>query len=275
MVSINLHITNACNYKCKFCFAHFENSKNLLRLPDWKIIIDDLKEHGARKINFVGGEPLLHPDIAEMIRYTSELGIVTTIVTNGSLLTRSIIEKIGSNVDWVGFSIDSFDESTERELGRKYKVVKEHNHIGHILEIVPLLRAKGVKIKINTVITKLTWQEDMIRSIGEIGPERWKVFQVLPIEGENDQYFEKLKITKEEFKRFTEKHSELGPIVENNEDMTGSYVMIDPQGRFFDNETGTLRYSRSILDIGVEEAFNEITFSMDKMIERKGIYDWI
>lgn len=81
-----MFVTNACNYGCKFFFAHFENSKNLLRLPDWKIIIDGTKEHGAQKINFVEGEPLLHPDIVELIKYTSELGIVTTIVTNGSLL---------------------------------------------------------------------------------------------------------------------------------------------------------------------------------------------
>ena len=55
--------------------------------------------------------------------------------------------------------------------------------------------------------------------------------------------------------------------------MTGSYIMIDPLGRFFDNTTGKLLCSKAILEIDLEKAFNEISFSIDKLLERKGIYN--
>lgn len=50
-ITVNLHITNACNYECKFCFAHFYNDVKILRYQDWKKIIDLLYEVGTQKIN--------------------------------------------------------------------------------------------------------------------------------------------------------------------------------------------------------------------------------
>ena len=56
--------------------------------------------------------------------------------------------------------------------------------------------------------------------------------------------------------------------------MTGSYIMIDPSGRFFDNTQGKLVYSQPILEVGIQEAFQETYFSLNKLIEREGIYTW-
>ena len=107
-----------------------------------------------------------------------------------------------------------------------------------------------------------------------IGPDRWKVFQVLPIEGENDAFIGNLLVSDENYNAFIENHLELHPIVESNDAMTGSYVMIDPEGRFFDNTGGKLVYSRPILDVGIEKAFEDVEFSIEKLIDREGIYPW-
>ena len=198
MISVNLHITNACNYQCNFCFAHFNETNNLLRFKDWQTIIKKLKEVNCQKITFVGGEPLLHPDLAKLLAYTKSLGITTSIVTNGSLLTPEFLEANHQNIDWIGFSIDSIYEATEIKLGRtsKRQTGKQtHPHIDHILSLLPLLCRYGTKIKINTVVTALTWQEDMTGFIQTIKPNRWKAFQVLPIKGENDQYIDQLQIS--------------------------------------------------------------------------------
>ena len=61
---------------------------------------------------------------------------------------------------------------------------------------------------------------------------------------------------------------------EDNDDMTGSYAMIDPLGRFFSNTTGRHVYSRPILDVGVAAAFSDITFFQDRFEHRGGQYDW-
>ena len=56
--------------------------------------------------------------------------------------------------------------------------------------------------------------------------------------------------------------------------MTGSYVMVDPAGRFFDNVAGVHRYSRPINEVGVEAALGEVTVDPDKFQFRNGRYNW-
>jgi radical S-adenosyl methionine domain-containing protein 2 len=56
--------------------------------------------------------------------------------------------------------------------------------------------------------------------------------------------------------------------------MTGSYLMVDPAGRFFDNVNGRHTYSRPIIEVGVTEALKDIRFDLGKFYEREGVYDW-
>jgi radical S-adenosyl methionine domain-containing protein 2 len=56
--------------------------------------------------------------------------------------------------------------------------------------------------------------------------------------------------------------------------MRGSYAMVDPAGRFFDNATGGYRYSAPILDVGIEAAWREIVFDATVFEARHGRYDW-
>ena len=275
LISVNLHITPACNYGCKFCFAHFASSKNLLRFNDWSKIIQLLKDHGTQKITFVGGEPLLHPDISQLLSFSHDLGLTTTIVTNGSLITSQFLLDNHPFIDWIGFSIDASSNSIERSLGRTTKTKNlTHDHIDHILSLLPDLNKYGIYIKVNSVITSLNFRDDMHNLITKINPKRWKVFQMLPIEGENDEFSSQLKITTDQFNLFLDHHKDLQPIAESNNSMTGSYVMINPSGRFFDNTTGHLYQSRPILKVGLVPAFQDISFSFSKLLSRGGLYQW-
>ena len=117
---------------------------------------------------------------------------------------------------------------------------------------------------------------DLVRAVQ---PDRWKVFRVLPIAGQNDGRVEPLLITGDQFREFIARHAHLAdegipPVPEDNEDMTGSYVMIDPMGRFFDNVDGRFVYSRPILEYGVEEAFASVRWERQRLIARGGIYEW-
>ncbi|MBQ3646630.1 MAG: radical SAM protein [Synergistaceae bacterium] len=58
-LKINLHITEHCNFTCRYCFAPF-NHRADLPIENWKKVINDLKSDGnISAINFAGGEPLL------------------------------------------------------------------------------------------------------------------------------------------------------------------------------------------------------------------------
>ena len=63
-------------------------------------------------------------------------------------------------------------------------------------------------------------------------------------------------------------------VPEGNDLMRGSYVMVDPAGRFFDNVQGEHNYSRPILDVGVEEALQDVVIDRRLFLQRGGSYDW-
>ena len=56
--------------------------------------------------------------------------------------------------------------------------------------------------------------------------------------------------------------------------MSGSYVMIDPAGRFFDNVDGFHNYNRFILKVGVMEALRDISVVPERFVQRGGHYGW-
>lgn len=272
-LAVNFHLYPRCNLHCTFCYAGFPDTRTHLPLAQAKDVIDRLAAAGTDKITFVGGEPTLHPHLAELVRHAASLGLVTCVVTNGARL-RQVLDDAGDALHWVGLSIDSGLEDVQAALGRD-----KGNHIAKSIEHADELRRRGIRIKLNSVITSLNCQEDMSALVRRIGPDRWKIFQVLRIEGENEDKVEPLLITEEQFKAFVLRHEHLAaeglaPVAEDNDAMRGSYIMIDPQGRFFTNENGRYVVSKPIVDVGVEAALAEVRWRQDKFIARGGVYSW-
>ncbi|MFX1282276.1 MAG: hypothetical protein ACFFB5_01420 [Promethearchaeota archaeon] len=120
----------------------------------------------------------------------------------------------------------------------------------------------------------LNWNEDLSSILEIINPDRWKVFQVLYVKRENEEQFPYLQITPKQFQYFIEVHAKYRPVAEDIELMRGSYLMLDPQCRFFQNSTGELVFSQLILDIGIIPASVEVGWDFRKFIKRGGIYKW-
>ncbi|MBR2625610.1 MAG: radical SAM protein [Lentisphaeria bacterium] len=90
---INLHFTNACNFRCKFCHSRFEKSN--LSLQDWKKIIGNImKGAKVKRFNLAGGEPLAAPYIRELIDHIHSVGVDCSFITNGYLLDSAFIRSI-------------------------------------------------------------------------------------------------------------------------------------------------------------------------------------
>ncbi|MDP3270077.1 MAG: viperin family antiviral radical SAM protein [Legionella sp.] len=274
-LAVNIHLTGKCDMRCIGCYARFgedvESKPFALTKYDWMQVLNNIYDfsNGLNvKINFVGGEPLLYPSLPELLDHSKNKGFTTSIVTNGSLLERRFNELNGL-VDWIGMSIDSFDENTLRALGR----VSKGNTLNY-LEIVPLIHALNSKLKINTVISKLNWLENMTDNLSTMKIDRWKVFQFLPVIGENDRALAALRINEDQFQHFCQLHSVLQPIIENNDAMQGSYLMISPDGLLFDNANGYYKYGPSLLHDIDQISIDNIGFSTIKFLNRGGSYDW-
>jgi radical S-adenosyl methionine domain-containing protein 2 len=271
--AVNFHVLKACDAACRFCFATFRDVRGQLSVGDAFRLMEALRASGTEKLNFAGGEPTLHPRIGDLVAEGRRLGFVTSLVTNGSRLDR-LLEHHAPDLDWVGLSVDSAREEVEVALGRS-----RGSHVERSVALADRARSAGVRVKLNTVVTRLTCDEDMSPLVRRIRPERWKVFQVLPIGGQNDGAVEPLLVSRDEFRAFVDRHAGLAddglaPIVEDNDAMKGSYVMVDPLGRFYGNATGRHVYSAPILSVGVEAALSQVGFSPSKFDARGGRYSW-
>lgn len=271
--AINFHINRACDARCRFCFATFRDVPGQLPLAQVFETLELLRAAGAEKINFAGGEPTLHPQLGAMLRHARGLGLVTSLVTNGSRLER-LLDRDAEALDWAGLSVDSAREDVEVALGRS-----RGDHVARSIHLADLCRVAGVRVKLNTVVTALNADEDLSAQVRRVRPERWKVFQVLPMLGQNDGLVEPLLISAEALARFVRRHEPLraeglAPVVEDNDTMRGSYGMVDPAGRFFGNATGAHVYSAPIREVGVEAAWAQVGFSPRKFDERGGRYAW-
>ena len=281
--TVNYHLWKPCNMRCGFCFATFEDIGTDI-LPRGHLgreksiaLVEALAHAGFRKINFAGGEPTLCPWLPELINLASDLGLTTSIVTNGSRITREWLDGIDGSLDWSALSVDSVDSDTLLRIGRTTRSGPMSE--GDYLQVIGLLRQYGIRIKVNTVVTQSNLEEDLTTFIIEARPERWKLLQVLPVSGQNDFVVDPYVVSPEEFDRYVElsKRVEgfgINVVPESNELMTGSYVMADPAGRFFDNVSGAHTYSRPIVDVGVDEALRDVSVDRGKFISRDGLYDW-
>ena len=272
--AINFHVNKACNAKCRFCYATFHDLRGQCPTEHALQVIDAIADAGCEKLNFAGGEPTLRRDIGDLIRHAKSRGLVTSIVTNGFKLDE-LLDADPTALDWVGLSVDSASESVQAQLGRG-----DGTHVRNSIRLADRCRELGIRVKLNTVVTSLSWQEDMSMFVRRMQPERWKAFQVLPMKGQNDGNVEDLLITPEMFASFVDRHEVLrseglAPVAEDNDAMRGSYAMIDPLGRFFGNSTGTHVYSQPILEIGVDAALAQVGFDIEKLARRGGLYDWL
>ncbi|MGD6851160.1 MAG: viperin family antiviral radical SAM protein [Candidatus Bathyarchaeia archaeon] len=268
--SANWHITTRCNYNCKFCFSQ-ELGPEITTIDEAHRILSLLKNLGIEKLNLVGGEPLLHPLFFEIVKAAKNKGFVTSLVSNGYYLNEAKLVEFSPFLDWIGLSVDSSLEVVETRLGRG-----RGQHISNIMYLSDKINQLGIKLKINTTVTRLNWLEHMQPLVKSLKPRRWKVFQVLHITGQNDQYFNELSITDQQFSCFKSLNQEpingCTTVFENNHEMIGSYFMVSPDGQAMSNIDGSNRRFRPLTDINSENL--GLVLDIPQYYGRNAIYRW-
>jgi len=272
--SINFHITQRCNYKCHFCFATFgQNNRELSEIEQIELI-KELTDNGCEKLNFAGGEPTLVKNLPKLIKFSKDLGVFTSLISNGTRLTKKFLEQTYKDIDLIGLSIDSAIEEINYQLGRcltrNNEKIKPYSHINLIKNRVELIKKYNVPLKINTVVTSLNWDEDLNELISLLHPIRWKILELTLLSENKFSFASKFESLKTwQFDKFIQTHKNLNPIIESNDISNESYLMVTPNGKFFQNWCGEYYYSDSILEIGAMKAFEQIKFS-SKNFELRG-----
>lgn len=282
VVALNYHVWQPCNMGCRFCFAEFSDTvpqlqadKGLLRERALRVVAA-AADAGIQKLTLVGGEPTLCPWLFDLLQLAKKRDMVTMVVSNGSRMNAHWIGRHAPWLDWAALSIDSLDRETNVRIGRTAPGFEPDRSTYDAL--LSALRTAGCRVKVNTVVSALNLQDDFTSFMYAHAVERWKILQALHVSGENDAAFPAMAVTPEQFTAFVERHDGLRQrmmvAVEDNNAMRGSYLMVDPLGRFFSNVHGGHRYSEPIWSVGWERARAQVEVHSDRFLARGGLYDW-
>jgi pyrroloquinoline quinone biosynthesis protein E len=132
-------LTYRCPLQCSYCSNPTEIAQyqNEISTNDWKRVLTQARELGCIQLGFSGGEPLVRPDLEELILTANHLGYYTNLITSGIGLTRPRIKKMEKwGLDSIQISFQSDQQSLNDSIAgndvylKKIEVarlIKEHN----------------------------------------------------------------------------------------------------------------------------------------------------
>ncbi len=114
------NVTSRCNLACVHCYAAMCDATNIsdLDTPSALRVLDDLAAFKCPVVLFSGGEPLLRPDLPELVAYAVSLGLRAVVSSNGTLLNETTAQALkAAGTRYVGISIDGRPEVHDRFRG--------------------------------------------------------------------------------------------------------------------------------------------------------------
>lgn len=152
-LNVDIEVSSICQLKCKHCFRQYMNigESGLMDLDLYRDIVAECGRHGLFTLKFsMRGEPLLHPDIVEMVQLAKASGIKEVwINTNGGAITEKLAKGIMvAGVDWITMSFDG--------LGEHYEAVRIPLKYEESLEKLKILRRVRDSLGANTLLNVQT-----------------------------------------------------------------------------------------------------------------------
>jgi MoaA/NifB/PqqE/SkfB family radical SAM enzyme len=147
-IAAHLYVTDRCNLDCFYC-TEFDNSVPHPSLENLRQWIRKIHELGCIRLGIQGGEPLLHPDIVEIVRYSKSLGLRTSLSTNGFKLTSELV---------AGFESAGLD-SLQISVDRMTPIPSTRKSLKTIIPKLELLYGSKLRYNITGVLFKETIQE--------------------------------------------------------------------------------------------------------------------
>ncbi len=143
-------VTRKCNYRCVGCNVWKEQDENELSTDEIIKGLKILKDIGIIELVLSGGDPLLRPDIGEIIDYASDR-FVTTVYDNGS----QAVKKLDAlrKVDFAAISIDSLDEAKNDYIKAVPGAWKK------AMNAVETLQKEGIKVSVTPTISQMNLYE--------------------------------------------------------------------------------------------------------------------
>lgn len=216
-------ITTACNCRCRMCNMW---KKKPVIVKDYKKLIDFMKKNKVLVLSLTGGEPMLHPNLLEIIRYAKSKGFMVHMATNGTLLTLEKAKALKiAGLDIISFSIDHYTPAVQDNL-RRHK-----GAFNKVLNAVKIVKEAGIPFSTSTVVTLFNYKniDKVIRFVDKKLDTSFTL--CTPHNSPDSAFFEEnskeVSFTSSEMIRVTEKIIEMkkkGYNVSNSEEFLLDYI---------------------------------------------------
>ena len=175
---VSWNTTNACNMYCAHCYREAGcKAEEELSTAEAKKLLTEIARAGFKIMIFSGGEPLMRPDILELVKYAADLHLIPVFGTNGTLITLEMAKKLKeAGAKGMGISLDSLD----REKHNKFRAFP--GAWEGAVQGMKNCREAGLPFQIHTTV--MDWNshelEDMTDFAVEIGAKAHHFFFLVP-----------------------------------------------------------------------------------------------
>lgn len=146
---LELNYDNRCNFKCEHCFSRtLGGDRRRFDIANVKDLADQAHEMGCWQWHFQGGEPLMWPELDDLVRAVGPERFYIFVTTNGWLMTEKRAQELAElGVDKICVSLDSMDAATHDAFRGKKGA---HDHAVKALDAV---RSAGMQANINITVS--------------------------------------------------------------------------------------------------------------------------
>ena len=151
---LRVSLTDRCSLRCTYCmpndFADWLPSQSLLSTDELITVIEAAVSQGVNEIRLTGGEPLLRPDIVEIVARINAIANPPklSMTTNGLALARLAQPLVAAGLSRINISLDTLDRE-------RFKRLTFRDRIDEVFAGIDAARAAGLKpVKINSVLMR-------------------------------------------------------------------------------------------------------------------------
>lgn len=175
---VSWNTTNQCNLYCDHCYRDAgAKLDEELNTAEARRLIEDIKQAGFKIMIFSGGEPIMRPDIYELIAYARQQGLRAVLGSNGTLITPQVARQLKeAGIMAAGISLDSLDEQKHDRLRGL------QNAFRLTVKGMENLRQAGIPFQVHTTV--MDWNAAELEAITDyavsIGAMAHHVFFLVP-----------------------------------------------------------------------------------------------
>lgn len=160
--SLRLSIVDKCDLRCTYCMPedqHFLKREELMTREEIGTITRLFVErYGITKIRLTGGEPLVRPDVVDIVRDMSQLPVKLGLTTNAMSLHKHLDGLIDAGLKSINISLDTFDAERFRTIARR-------DGFDTVWRNIQLALERGLHVKVNMVVMRGINDDELLRFV--------------------------------------------------------------------------------------------------------------